>query len=146
MCRPPLDPIARRYMYFKVHPCFLYFSRIFLTSFPAWVHFQKDYPLTLLFSAVDDKDYTDMIRTILGKISFHHVIVTQVGGYRKVPAEKLAEIFREKGCPTAEACEDVEEAFKKALAAKGEDGMLFCVGSLYLVGEIKTLILQGVGK
>ena len=82
------------------------------------VHFQKDYPLTLLFSAVDDKDYTDMIRTILGKISFHHVIVTQVGGYRKVPAEKLAEIFREKGCPTAEACEDVEEAFKKALAAK----------------------------
>lgn len=48
------------------------------------------------FSAVDDKDYTDMIRTILGKISFHHVIVTQVGGYRKVPAEKLAEIFREK--------------------------------------------------
>ena len=62
------------------------------------------------------------------------------------PAEKLAEIFREKGCPTAEACEDVEEAFKKALAAKGEDGMLFCVGSLYLVGEIKTLILQGVGK
>lgn len=110
------------------------------------VHFQKDYPLTLLFSAVDDKDYTDMIRTILGKISFHHVIVTQVGGYRKVPAEKLAEIFREKGCSTAEACEDVEEAFKKALAAKGEDGMLFCVGSLYLVGEIKTLILQGVGK
>ena len=96
--------------------------------------------------AIDDKDYTDMIRTILGKISFHHLIVTQVGGYRKVPAEKLAEIFREKGCPTAEACEDVEEAFKKALAAKGEDGMLFCVGSLYLVGEIKTLILQGVGK
>ena len=25
-------------------------------------HFQKEYPLTLLFSAVDDKDYTDMIR------------------------------------------------------------------------------------
>ena len=24
-------------------------------------HFQKECPLTLLFSAVDDKDYTDMI-------------------------------------------------------------------------------------
>ena len=46
-------------------------------------HFQKEYPLTLLFSAVDDKDYTDMIRTILDKISFCHVIVTQVGGYRR---------------------------------------------------------------
>ena len=108
--------------------------------------FTENYCKTFYECAIDDKDYTDMIRTILGKISFHHVIVTQVGGYRKVPAEKLAEIFREKGCPTAEACEDVEEAFKKALAAKGEDGMLFCVGSLYLVGEIKTLILQGVGK
>ena len=56
-------------------------------------HFQKDYPLTLLFSAVDDKDYTDMIRTVAGRIRFQHVIVTQVGGYRKVPAEQLADIF-----------------------------------------------------
>lgn len=78
-----------------------------------------------------------------------HKETGQVFGIQKAyvaDPSKTAEIFREKGCPTAEACEDVEEAFKKALAAKGEDGMLFCVGSLYLVGEIKTLILQGVGK
>ena len=47
-------------------------------------HFQKDYPLTLLFSAVDDKDYTDMIRTVAGRIRFQHVIVSQVGGYRSL--------------------------------------------------------------
>ena len=109
-------------------------------------HFQNDCPLTLLFSAVDDKDYTDMIHAILDKISFRHVIVTQVGGYRKVPAEKLAEIFRKEGCPSAEVVENAEEAFRKALDTKGEDGMLFCVGSLYLVGEIKTAILKGIGK
>lgn len=103
-------------------------------------YFQKDYPLTLLFSAVDDKDYRDMIRTVLGRLHFRHVIVTQVGGYRKVPAEQLAEIFREEGCDSAESCDSVEEAFQKALAVRGEDGMLFCVGSLYLVGEIKAMI------
>ncbi|MFQ6818628.1 MAG: bifunctional folylpolyglutamate synthase/dihydrofolate synthase [Blautia sp.] len=103
-------------------------------------HFQKEYPLTLLFSAVDDKDYTDMIRTILGRIRFRHVVVTQVGGYRKVPAEELAEIFRREGCPSAQAFEDTEMAFRAALSLKGEDGMLFCVGSLYLVGEIKELL------
>ena len=103
-------------------------------------HFQKECPLTLLFSAVDDKDYTDMIRTILGRIRFRHVVVTQVGGYRKVPAEALAEIFRREGCPSAQAFEDTEAAFRAALALKGEDGMLFCVGSLYLVGEIKELL------
>lgn len=103
-------------------------------------HFQKDHPLTLLFSAVDDKDYTDMIHTVLRRIRFRHVVVTQVGGYRKVPSEQLAEIFRQEGCDSAESCEDVETAFKKALDLKGEDGMLFCVGSLYLVGEIKAII------
>lgn len=103
-------------------------------------HFQEEYPLALLFSAVDDKDYTDMIRTICGKIRFRHVVVTQVGGYRQVSAGKLAEIFREQGCTSVEACEKIPDAFSRALEAKGEDGMLFCVGSLYLVGEIKSVI------
>ena len=89
---------------------------------------------------MDDKDYTDMIRTICTRIRFRHVIVTQVGGYRKVPVEELAEIFRKDGVPEVEAVEDVPTAFEQAVKEKGEDGMLFCVGSLYLVGEIKAVI------
>ena len=45
-----------------------------------------------------------------------------------------------------EVSENTEEALKKAHEEKGDDGMLFCVGSLYLVGEIKTAILKGIGK
>ena len=41
-------------------------------------HFQKECPLTLLFSAVDDKDYTDMIHTICSRITFRQVVVTSV--------------------------------------------------------------------
>ncbi len=37
--------------------------------------------------------------------------------------------------PEVEAVEDVPTAFEQAVKEKGEDGMLFCVGSLYLVGE-----------
>ena len=37
-------------------------------------HFQKECPLTLLFSAVDDKDYTDMIHTICSRITFRQVV------------------------------------------------------------------------
>lgn len=103
-------------------------------------HFQKEHPLTLLFSAVEDKDYRDMIRTIVSRIRFRHVVATQVGGYRQVPAEELAEIFRENGCAEAEGIRDVPAAFRRALEMKGEDGMLFCVGSLYLVGEIKSVL------
>lgn len=103
-------------------------------------HFQKEYPLTLLFSAVDDKDYQDMIKTICTRIAFRHVVVTQVGGYRMVPAETLGQIFKEMGCSNVEVCEEIPEAFARANQAKGEDGMFFCVGSLYLVGEIKDVI------
>ena len=103
-------------------------------------YFQKDYPLTLLFSAVDDKDYTDMIHTICSRITFRQVVVTSVGGYRQVPAERFAKLFTEAGASSVEVVEDVEKAFGRALEVKGDDGMLFCVGSLYLVGEIKDVI------
>ena len=103
-------------------------------------HFQKECPLTLLFSAVDDKDYTDMIHTICSRITFRHVVVTSVGGYRQVPAERFAKLFTEAGASSVEVVEDVEKAFGRALEVKGDDGMLFCVGSLYLVGEIKDVI------
>ena len=37
------------------------------------------------------------------------------------------------------AIPDVKEAFEEALREKG-DGILFCVGSLYLVGSIKKIL------
>lgn len=103
-------------------------------------HFQKDCPVSILFSAVDDKDYRDMIGDICRGLKLEHVIVTQVGGYRKVSSETLAEIFRGQGCADVEEYPDVPSAFARALQVKGDDGMLFCVGSLYLVGEIKAVI------
>ena len=104
--------------------------------------FQKEYPLTLLFSAVNDKDYQDMIHTICSRIKFRKVVTTEVGGYREVPSAELAEIFCKEGCKEVGNSDNIEEAFHMAHEAKGEDGMLFCVGSLYLVGEIKTLLLK----
>ena len=104
--------------------------------------FQKEYPLTLLFSAVNDKDYQDMIHTICSRIKFRKVVTTEVGGYREVPSAELAEIFCKEGCKDVGNSDNIEEAFHMAHEAKGEDGMLFCVGSLYLVGEIKTLLLK----
>lgn len=103
-------------------------------------HFQKSHPLTLLFSAVSDKDYRDMIQTICRDISFAHVVTTEVGGYREIPAEELAEIFQKQGCEDVLARPVISQAYEAACDKKGEDGLLFCVGSLYLVGEIKAYL------
>lgn len=99
-------------------------------------HFRKDNQITLLFSAVADKDYQEMIRTVCEQIKPHGVVATQIWGSRVVPAKQLAQHFIDNGCENVVAEPNVGEAFEKACSMKG-DGMLFCVGSLYLVGEIK---------
>lgn len=98
---------------------------------------QKTQPVALLFSAVADKEHERMIRTVCENLSPQFVVVTQVGGYRAVPADELAAEFRKHTKVEIIAKADVAEAFETALAQRG-DCMLFCAGSLYLVGELKA--------
>lgn len=100
---------------------------------------EGDEPVTLLFAAVGDKDYRRMIERICRGLRIDRVIVTEVGGYRAVDAKEPAAFFEQYGRARVIVCPDVEEAFSRALAEKG-DGILFCAGSLYLVGSIKSIL------
>lgn len=100
---------------------------------------EADGPVTLLFAAVGDKDYRHMIERICRELRTDQVIVTEVGGYRAVDAKEPAALFERYGSAQITVCPDVEEAFLAALEKKG-DGILFCVGSLYLVGSIKSIL------
>ena len=104
-------------------------------------YFAKENEITILFTAVADKHYHEMIGEICEGIHPSHVVATQIDGSRVVPAEVLAEDFRKAGCTDVCAEPEIGAAYEKALGKKGS-GMLFCVGSLYLVGEIKTLLLK----
>ena len=84
---------------------------------------------------------SDLIRTICESISPVSIVVTQVGGSRVVEAEALAEEFRKYTKAEVIARDDVAEAFETALALRG-DSMLFCAGSLYLVGELKAILAK----
>lgn len=101
--------------------------------------FEGKQKITLLFSAVAEKDYGAMIRTICSRLDLSGVVTTQIDGDRVVPAKELAELFVKNGCKDVTAKENLEEAFDEAYREKGQ-GLLFCVGSLYLVGEIKDYI------
>ena len=61
-------------------------------------YFAKENEITILFTAVADKHYHEMIGEICEGIHPSHVVATQIDGSRVVPAEVLAEDFRNAGC------------------------------------------------
>lgn len=101
--------------------------------------FRKDNRVILLFSAVSDKEYEKMIRLICEKIKPDAVIATQIQGERQILAEDLAGLFRKYGADEVYAESEVPAALRKALKLQ-QGGMVFCVGSLYLIGEIKAFL------
>ena len=107
-------------------------------------YFAKENEITILFTAVADKHYHEMIGEICEGIHPSHVVATQIDGSRVVPAEVLAEDFRKAGCTDVCAEPEIGAAYEKALERKGS-GMLFCVGSLYLAGELKAYLSKRNG-
>ena len=95
--------------------------------------------VVMLFSAVVEKNYETMVETICKTGKLSEVVVTEIHGDRIVPAQKLADIFQKYVDVPVTAISNIKEAFETALAKK-EDGLLFCAGSLYLVGEVKEVI------
>ena len=94
----------------------------------------------LLFAVCSDKDYTEMIR-ILGKIPWKRIYITKIDSARGADTAAVRQCFEESaGCPICEF-ESAGEAFKAALRDRGDEKEenLLCLGSLYLVGEIKEL-------
>lgn len=94
----------------------------------------------LLFSAVKEKEFSKMAEILCDKIKFDGIIITEVKGARRVLAKTLeAEFNRVSDTPVYAYCEE-DKAFNRAMELKGKDGVLFCAGSLYLVGALKALI------
>ncbi len=92
----------------------------------------------LVFSAVQDKQYGDMIAALCHGFPAKAIVVTEIADERGVPAEKLAEIFRQESQRPVYCIPDVKEALDKAFSIRG-GGDVYALGSLYLVGRIKEL-------
>lgn len=101
--------------------------------------------VVMLFAAVVEKNFEKMIETICHNTNLSAVVATEIKGDRNVPAEELADIFRKYTKAPVTAVPEIADAFGEALREK-EDGMLFCVGSLYLVGELKAILAKREDK
>lgn len=94
----------------------------------------------ILFSAVADKDYRGMIAELCNEVKADAYVITKLEDKRGAGAGTLADVFREFTEKQVLVEETLEDAFARAIEEKGSGGRLYCIGSLYLIGELKTLI------
>ena len=99
--------------------------------------------LVLLFSAVSDKKYDQMIEYLCENLDVKAYVVTQIEDERGVPAEELADVFRRYTDRPVYCKERLEDAVRTAMNERGETGEIYCLGSLYLVGMMKKLLAGG---
>ena len=98
------------------------------------------HPLIILFSAVADKDYSHMIELLCRELKADAYVIAKVDNKRGAQADTLAALFRKYTDRPVYREDTLADAFTRALNEKGSEGKLYCLGSLYLVGELKELI------
>ncbi len=105
----------------------------------------SDKKWTLLFAVCKEKEYSRMI-SLLSELHWEAIYITKIDGARAVPVGEVEKHFaRETDCPLR-IFDTVPEAFDAALQHKKQEEHLLCLGSLYLVGEIKRCAGQYFGK
>ena len=96
----------------------------------------------IIFSAVSDKKYEQMIAYLCRKIKAKAYIVTEIDDKRRVPVKELGEIFGKYTSVPVYQRNKIEEVIDTAYKVRG-DSEIYCLGSLYLVGAVKKYLAGG---
>lgn len=107
-----------------------------IRAFIQAVKAQNSGNIRLLFAAVSDKDYHEMIRLLCTELAPESVTVVQLKSERGIQVDSLAKQFEEAGCSQVTAFDSTKDALEHVLSEKKEEDRLYMVGSLYLIGEI----------
>lgn len=110
-----------------------------------------DKEIKLLFAVSGDKDYTLMIEALCNRLNLGEIYVTSLNSDRGISAEYIAALFRhcmnkKSDAPVKIYSDDsIKNTFNAGYksAVKAND-ILFCVGSLYLIGSIKELVAEDI--
>lgn len=95
---------------------------------------------TLLFSAVQDKDYRQMMKKLVESELFDVIAVTRLHSNRGVSLECLEELISGYTQCDFREFEDAEAALLELLKQKKPEERIYIAGSLYLAGEIKRYL------
>ena len=97
-----------------------------------------DKDIILVFAVASDKQYNKMIHILCGSLPLQQVIVTSIGGKRATPMEIVEEEFKRNTEAVVRTIPEPGQALKAARQLLTGHSRVFCVGSLYLVGELEA--------
>lgn len=100
----------------------------------------------LLFSAVSDKAHGAMIREIASGLPLDRVAVAHIQSERGMGKDVLEAEFQAVSDCLVYGFDTVREALLELFSWQDGEHLLFCVGSLYLMGEIKTILRGGIER
>ena len=112
----------------------------FLQSVSASAEETKKGKRLLLFGVVADKQYDKMIGRIAASQLFSHIAVTVLASDRSASIDKLKVAWAQYKTADCSFHESAEEAFHYIQSIQKEADTIYIAGSLYLVGQIKTLV------
>jgi len=93
--------------------------------------------LILGIAILKDKDYNAMLK-VLAPLA-DEIVATEVKLPRKLEAEKLGEVIKEFNT-NVHVEKDITSAVKKALELASENDLIVFGGSLYLIGDVRTMV------
>lgn len=105
---------------------------------------RENYPnrhITLLFAAMKDKAYDEMIEEICKCENIKRIILTTIHEERCLDLPKMEETFRKYSDLPIEIELSIEKVIDNVTTTNGD--LLCCLGSLYLVGEVKRILSGG---
>ncbi len=97
----------------------------------------KGKKITVLMASMKDKDYRKSFEILLPLCE--NAVFTRTDELRGEKPEALAECGR-LYCKNVFFCDEAEGAYKKALSLTGENDVLLCCGSFYLVSDVRKII------
>lgn len=100
--------------------------------------YMSDAPLTILYAVASDKDDAAMLPFLLAMHPVR-IVVTELANARKTPAEQVRQmLFALDETVAVDVICDLQQAIQTVVQQRTGDARVLCVGSLYLVSEVKA--------
>ncbi len=100
---------------------------------------ERKEPWSLMFAVCADKDYESMVK-MLAELPWQHIYITKIDTARGAGVQIVSECFRKYTQAPISIYDTSEQAYADAAAHLQNGEKLLCLGSLYLVGELKEYL------